>query len=157
MTTLEQEPARTLGYLEGRMQEQSIALQDLKSVLQQINADMKAGFQRVNDRIDQVQEQVNADMKAGFQRVNDRIDQVQEQVNADMKAGFQRVNDRIDQVQEQVNADMKAGFQRVNDRIDQVQERVNNRIDRLFFAMFAVGGAVIAAQLGVIITLMFKS
>lgn len=53
MTTLEPEPSRTLGYLEGRITEQAKAIEafqaDLKTVLQEFNARLDAGLKEVRD------------------------------------------------------------------------------------------------------------
>ena len=66
-----------------------------------------------------------------------------------MAAGFQQVNARIDQT----NADMAAGFQRVNADMAAEFHRVNDRIDKLVIAVLAVGGGVLAALIGVIVSL----
>jgi len=57
MTTVDAETARTQGYLEGRLDEQSKTLQDLK-----------AGQQQIIERIDQTNERID--------RTNKRIDQM---------------------------------------------------------------------------------
>ena len=61
---------RTLGNLEGRVEE-------LSTLVHQLHADMTAGFQQVNGRVDQL----HADTTAGFQQVNGRVDQVNGRVD----------------------------------------------------------------------------
>ena len=90
MTTMEREPTQLLGYLEGRIEEQSVAIQEVKDGQQQILA---------------------------------RFDQRVDQLAAELRADLQRVNDRI---------------------------------DRLHLALFGIGGAIFAGQIGVVITLILK-
>ena len=71
-----------------------------------------------------------------------------DQLHAEMTAGFQQVNASINQT----NARMDSGFQQVNARIDQL----NARIDRLLLAMLGVGGGMLAALVGIIITLILR-
>ena len=65
-----------------------------------------------------------------------------------MTAGFQQLNASL----VQVNARMDSGFQQVNARIDQL----NVRIDRLLPAMLGIGGGVLVALVGIIITLLLR-
>ena len=88
--TSEPETARTLGYLEGRIAEQSAMLQDLK-------------------------------------------------------IGQQEVNSRLD-----------SGLAEVNRRIDTGLGEVNRRIDRLLLAIIGIGGGIIAALVGLVITLIVR-
>ena len=62
MTTLNEETNRTLGYLEGRIDEQSKTLQDLKSGQQQIIE----RIDRMNDRIDRANDRVDRLLLAGW-------------------------------------------------------------------------------------------
>ena len=65
MTTLEREPAQMLGYLEGRIEEQSAAIQEIKDGQQQILA-----------RFDQMQTFLINRMDEAEARVTNRIDRV---------------------------------------------------------------------------------
>ena len=65
MTTLEREPTQMIGYLEGRIEEQSAAIQEVKDGQQQI-------ITRFEQRIDQLA----AELRSDLQRVNDRIDRL---------------------------------------------------------------------------------
>ena len=85
-TTGDADIRHTLGYLEGRMDEQTALLQQIVTQIEQING---------------------------------RFDQV--------NARFDQVNDRID--------------------------RVNGRIDKLYMVAFGMGSGIIAALIGVIVTL----
>ena len=78
-----------------------------------------------------------------------------DQIHADMTTGFQQVNSRIDQTNsriDQTNARMDAGFQQVNSRIDQLSAR----IDRFLLAMLGIGGGMLVALVGIIITLLLR-
>ena len=125
-----------LGRLEGRVEEQSLATNRLHESVQQLSGRVD----QTNVRIDQLQ----SDMNAGFQQVNARVDQLQ----SDMNAGFQQGNARMDQLQ----SDMMAGFQQGNARMDQL----NGRIDRMNYMIVGVGGGVIAALVGLIVTLVIQ-
>ena len=70
MTTVDAETARNQGYLEGRLDEQSKTLQDLK-----------AGQQQIIERIDQTNERTNE----RIDRLNDRIDRLNDRM---MLAGW---------------------------------------------------------------------
>ena len=65
MTTLEREPIQLLGYLEGRIEEQSAAIQEIKDGQQQILA-----------RFDQMQTFLINRMDEAEARVTSRIDRV---------------------------------------------------------------------------------
>ena len=65
MTTLEREPAQMLGYLEGRIEEQSAAIQEVKDGQQQILA-----------RFDQMQTFLVSRIDEAEARVNSRIDRL---------------------------------------------------------------------------------
>ena len=65
MTTLEQGPDRPQGYLEGRLDEQSVALQDLKAGQMELGRRMDAGLQDV--RVEQ--QELSRRMDAGLQDV----------------------------------------------------------------------------------------
>ena len=95
-TTGDADIGRTLGYLEGRMDEQSVLLQQIVSQMEQ----MDGRFDQVNGRFDQV--------NGRFDQVNDRIDRVNDRID--------RVNDRIDRVNDRIDESIKeinAGFQRL--------------------------------------------
>ena len=88
-TTGDADIGSRLGYLEGRMDEQSVLLQQIVSQMEQ----MDGRFDQVNGRFDQV--------NGRFDQVNDRIDRVNDRID--------RVNDRIDESIKEINA----GFQRL--------------------------------------------
>ena len=81
------------------------------------------------------------------QQLSGRVDQLSARVD--------QTNVRIDQLQ----SDMMAGFQQVNGRFDQVSarmEQINGRIDRMSYMIVGVGGGVIAALVGLIVTLVVQ-
>ena len=73
MTTVDAETARNQGYLEGRLEEQSKTLQDLKAGQQQIIHLIDRTNDQTNDRID---------------RLNDRIDRLNDRIDRMMLAGW---------------------------------------------------------------------
>ena len=75
---------RTLGRLEGRVEELSAQRQQLNVRMDQVASDMTAGFQQVNVRIDQVA----SETAAGFQQVNDRMDQLNGHLNRIIGGGM---------------------------------------------------------------------
>ena len=87
------------------------------------------GVQQLSGRVDQLSARVD--------QTNVRIDQLQ----SDMVAGFQQLNGRIDGLQ----SDVMAGIQ-----------QVNGRIDRMNYMIVGVGGGVIAALVGLIVTLVVQ-
>ena len=60
MTTLEREPAPMLGYLEGRIEEQSAAIQEVKDGQQQILARFDQMQTFLVNRIDEAESRVNS-------------------------------------------------------------------------------------------------
>lgn len=60
MTTLEREPAQMLGYLEGRIEEQSTAIQEVKDGQQQILARFDQMQTFLVNRIDEAEARVNS-------------------------------------------------------------------------------------------------
>lgn len=60
MTTLEREPAQMLGYLEGRIEEQSAAIQEVKDGQQQILARFDQMQTFLVNRIDEAEARVNS-------------------------------------------------------------------------------------------------
>lgn len=60
MTTLEREPAQMLGYLEGRIEEQSAAIQEVKDGQQQILARFDQMQTFLVNRIDEAESRVNS-------------------------------------------------------------------------------------------------
>ncbi len=66
MTTVDAETARNQGYLEGRLDEQSKTLQDLKAGQQQIIERIDQTNERTNERIDRLNERVDRMMLAGW-------------------------------------------------------------------------------------------
>ena len=106
-----------LGTVEGRVEEHTAAIADLREGQREIHG----AIDQLSDRIDRLAEQLNG----RIDQVNGRIDQLAEQLNG----RIDQVNGRIDQLAEQLNG-----------RIDQV----NSRIDRLFYAILGIGAAQIA-------------
>jgi septal ring factor EnvC (AmiA/AmiB activator) len=81
-TTGDADIGRTLGYLEGRMDEQTALLQQIVAQLEQVNG----RIDRVDERIDQVNDRIDT--------VNDRIDTVGARIDESTKevnASFQRL------------------------------------------------------------------
>ena len=76
MTTLEQDPGRPQGYLEGRIEEQSVALQDLKAGQQEISRRIDAVRQELGQRIDTVQQELSRRIDTGLQEVRTEIAEV---------------------------------------------------------------------------------
>jgi methyl-accepting chemotaxis protein len=99
-TTGDADIGRTLGYLEGRMDEQTALLQQIVAQLEQVNG----RIDRVDERIDQVNDRIDT--------VNDRIDTVGARIDESTKEVNGRidlVNGRIDESTKEVNA----SFQRL--------------------------------------------
>lgn len=76
MTTLEREPTQLLGYLEGRIEEQSVALQEVKDGQQQILARFDQMQTFMVHRMDQIHAEVNDKIDRVEARVSSRIDRV---------------------------------------------------------------------------------
>ena len=66
MTTVDAETARNQGYLEGRLDEQSKTLQDLKAGQQQIIDLIDRTNDQTNDRIDRLNDRIDRMMLAGW-------------------------------------------------------------------------------------------
>ena len=98
MTTLEREPIQLLGYLEGRIEEQSAAIQEIKDGQQQILA-----------RFDQMQTFMVHRMDQIHAEVNDKIDRAHAESNNKIDRAYAELNNKIDQVEA-----------RVSNRIDRV-------------------------------------
>jgi hypothetical protein len=82
-----------------------------------------------------------AEHSARFDHIDTRLDQV----NSDMAEGFR-----------QVNADMAEGFRQVNSDMTEGFRHGSNRTDRLLLAIFGVGGGIIGALIGLLITLIVR-
>ncbi len=112
-----------LGIMEGRLTEQSIAIQELRN-------DFREGQQQMNARLDEFRAEVNTrfgEINARFGEVNTR---------------FGEVNTRFGEV--------SARFDEVNARFDEINarfEQMNNRIHQLTLAVIGVGGTVAVAML----------
>ena len=76
MTTLEREPIQLLGYLEGRIEEQSAAIQEIKDGQQQILARFDRMQTFLVNRMDQIQAESNSKIDQVEARVTSRIDRV---------------------------------------------------------------------------------
>ncbi len=76
MTTLEREPIQLLGYLEGRIEEQSAAIQEIKDGQQQILARFDQMQTFMVNRMDQIQAESNSKIDQVEARVTSRIDRV---------------------------------------------------------------------------------
>ena len=68
-----------------------------------------------------------------------------QQLRTDMTAGFQQANADLNTGLQQLRADMTTGLQ-----------QVNARIDRLMLAMLAIGGGLLVALIGIIVTLIVQ-
>ena len=78
------------------------------------------------------------------------------QLHADLTVGLRQVNADLTSGLQQVNADLTSGLQQVNADLTSGLQQVNGRIDRLMLAMMAIGGGLVAALVGVIITLIVQ-
>ena len=76
MTTMEREPTQLLGYLEGRIEEQSVAIQEVKDGQQQILARFDQMQTFMVHRMDQIHAEVNDKIDRVEARVSSRIDRV---------------------------------------------------------------------------------
>ena len=59
----------------------------------------------------------------------------------------------------QLHADLTSGFQQVNASLTLINARIdqlNSRIDRLLLAILGIGGGLLAAAIGIIITLLLR-
>ena len=135
--TAEPDATQTLGYLEGRITEQS-------AMLQQLHTDMTVGFQQLRAE----SQQLRADMTAGFQQLRAESQQLRadmtaesQQLRADMTAESQQLRAES----QQLRADMTTGLQ-----------QVNSRIDRVLLTGWIIGGAIIASQIGLVATLIVR-
>ena len=64
-----------LSNLEGRIEEQSLAIQDLREGQRQLNADMVAGFRELSGRIDGVNGRIDG-VNGRIDQINDRFDRM---------------------------------------------------------------------------------
>jgi BMFP domain-containing protein YqiC len=118
--------------------------QDISRILGQIEgrlAEHSARFDHIDTRLDQV----NSDMAEGFR-----------QVNADMAEGFRQVNSDMTEGLHQVNSDITEGFRQVKADMTEGFRHGSNRTDRLLLAIFGVGGGIIGALIGLLITLIVR-
>ena len=90
MTTATEETTRAQSYLEGRLEEQSKILQELKAGQQQIIQLIDQTNARTNERIDQANARTNERIDQANARTNERIDQTNERID--------RLNARIDRM-----------------------------------------------------------
>ena len=76
MTTLDQEPDRPQGYLEGRLDEQSIALQDLKAGQLELGRRIDAGLQEMRAEQQELSRRLEnhiQDVRAGQRQMTNTI------------------------------------------------------------------------------------
>ena len=115
-----------LGIMEGRMIEQSIAIQELRN-------DFREGQQQMNARFDEIATQFSG-VNTRFGEINTRFGEV--------NTRFGEVNTRFGEV--------SARFDEVSARFDEINvrfEQMNNRIHQLTLAVIGVGGTVAVAML----------
>ena len=76
MTMQEQDPGRQLGYLEGRMEEQAIALRDLKAGQQELRAEVRSDIAEVRAGLQELRAEVRSDIaevRAGLQELRAEV------------------------------------------------------------------------------------
>ena len=108
-----------LGIMEGRLTEQSIAIQELRN-------DFREGQQQMNARFDEIATQFSG-VNTRFGEINTRFGEV--------NTRFGEINTRFGEV--------SARFDEINVRFEQM----NNRIHQLTLAVIGVGGTVAVAML----------
>ena len=116
-----------LGIMEGRLTEQSIAIQELRN-------DFREGQQQMNARLDEFRAEVNTrfgEINTRFGEINTRFGEVNTRFG-EVSARFDEVNAQFDEIRAEVN-----------DRFEQM----NNRIHQLTLAVIGVGGTVAVAML----------
>jgi DNA anti-recombination protein RmuC len=89
--------------------------------------------------------QIHADMTTGLQQVRADMTTEIQQLRADLNTGLQQVRAESAAGLQQLHAEMTTGFQ-----------QVNSRIDRLMLAMLAIGGGLLVALIGIIVTLIVQ-
>ena len=123
-----------LGIMEGRLTEQSIAIQELRN-------DFREGQQQMNARLDEFRAEVNTrfgEINTRFGEINTRFGEVNTRFG-EINTRFGEVSARFDEV----NAQFDEIRAEVNDRFEQM----NNRIHQLTLAVIGVGGTVAVAML----------
>ena len=116
-----------LGIMEGRLTEQSIAIQELRN-------DFREGQQQMNARLDEFRAEVNTrfgEINTRFGEINTRFGEVNTRFG-EVSARFDEVNAQFDEIRAEVNARF---------------EQMNNRIHQLTLAVIGVGGTVAVAML----------
>ena len=91
MTTLEQEPGRSADYLLGRLEEQSVALQDLKAGQQDLSRRIDAGYQELSRRVDTIYQELSQRIDSVHQELGQRIDSVHQELGQRIDAGLAEV------------------------------------------------------------------
>ena len=69
----------------------------------------------------------------------------QRQMRSDMDAGLGQMRSDVDAGLGQMRSDMDAGFQQMRSDMDAGLREVNRRVDRLYYAILAIGGALVVA------------
>ena len=136
MTTATDDSAR-LGRVEGRLDEQSATLQELRDGQRELNARLDAGLQEVRNEI----RDTNARLDAGLQEVRNEI----RDTNARLDAGLQEVRNEI----KDTNARLDAGLQEIRKEIQEI--RAGQR--QMFLAMLTIGGTLVVGLMAVIVAL----
>ena len=69
----------------------------------------------------------------------------QQELRADIQASQQELRAEIQAGQQELRAEFQAGQQELRTEIQSGLQEVNRRVDRLFFAMLGIGGALLVA------------
>ncbi len=111
----------------GRLESDTSTLKDGQS---EIKADLEKG---------------QSELKAGFERGQSELKADFERGQSELKAGFERGQSELKADFERGQSELKADFERGQSELREDMRELNRRMDRMFYSILAVGGALFVA------------
>ncbi len=152
MTTLEQEPERPQSYLEGRLEEQSRTLQDLKAGQVELNRRIDTVQLELIRRMDAMHQELSHRMDTMYQELSHRMDTMHRELNQRMDTMYQELSHRMDAMHQELSRRIDTGLQGIRDEM--AEGRAAQR--QLMISLWVIGGGIIATLIGGLVTLALR-
>jgi chromosome segregation ATPase len=140
-----------VAYLEGKVEEHTTGLRDVKEMFIHIDTKMDDKFVQIDGKFIALEQKI-AETNKRIDAINERIDMLSDSLNNRINLLSDSLNNRIDLLSDSINK----RIDETNNRIDLLSDSINKRIDKLYLFILATLAGSIGSLIAAIVSIISR-
>ncbi|MGQ3683640.1 MAG: hypothetical protein ACUBOA_01250 [Candidatus Loosdrechtia sp.] len=143
-----------VAYLEGKVEEHTTGLRDVKEMFIHIEGKFVLLEQRMletNKRIDEAKDTLSSRIDEIKDNLSSRIDETNKRIDETNKR-IDEAKDTLSSRIEEIKDNLSSRIDETNKRIDEVKNTLSSRVDKLFYVIIATLVSAFGSLIGIIVS-----